>query len=122
MYSSEYVNSLIEENELLKRQKQELIKGGEILRNKFDELNETNYQLLYQVGSLKEENNKLQSMLEEDNNKLIKETERADDLSGMNKQLQNELKKLKSANEYLQKSIEIVKEDLSYLRNKNDRK
>lgn len=74
MYSSEYVNSLIEENELLKRQKQELIKGGEILRNKY---------------------NQLQSMLDEDNNKLIKETERADQLSDMNQQLQKELKRLK---------------------------
>jgi hypothetical protein len=42
MYSSEYVNSLIEEIELLKRQKQELIKGGEILRNKYNKLKEEN--------------------------------------------------------------------------------
>jgi hypothetical protein len=97
MYSSEYVNHLLEEIELLKRQKQELIKGGEIVRNKY---------------------NQLQTMLDEDNNKLIKETERADQLSDLNYKLQNEMKKLKSANEYLQKSLEIVKEDLSYVRNK----
>jgi hypothetical protein len=42
MYSSEYVNSLIEEIELLKRQKQEFIKGGEILRNKYNKLKEEN--------------------------------------------------------------------------------
>jgi hypothetical protein len=40
MYSIEYVNSLLEEIELLKMQKKELIKGGKILRNKYNDLKE----------------------------------------------------------------------------------
>jgi polyhydroxyalkanoate synthesis regulator phasin len=47
------------------------------------------------VRRLREENKKLQSMLDEDNNKLIKETERADNLSDHVQKLQSEIKRLK---------------------------
>jgi regulator of replication initiation timing len=74
MYSSEYVNELIAELEKEKK---------------------LSWELLDELTKERIENSKLKSMLDEDNNKLIKETERGDNLSDLVQKLQNEIKRLK---------------------------